>query len=168
MKEDLVSRTLKALMQVMSKVLDEILRLRIGTMRFDTSKPDEAAMNDPDLRFWPYKPRLTLAATVAVLVGLLLATAALRALAKWPSPQSETVVLIGVLLLSLLPIALALLDVIIDRGGIIKYGGVEIDFARSKEKGAPGITVASNIGVPGLPVTDSATMQIRLVAASHC
>jgi hypothetical protein len=117
-------------------------------------------MSDPDLRFWPYKPRLTLAATVAALVGLLLAAAALRALAKWPSPQSETVVLIGVLLLSLLPIALALLDVIIDRGGIIKYGGVEIDFARSQEKGAPGITVASNIGVPGLPVTDSATTQI--------
>jgi hypothetical protein len=118
------------------------------------------AMTDPDLKFWPYKPRLTLAATAAALVGLLLAVAILRALTKWPSEQSETVVLIGVLLLSLLPIVLALLDVIIDRGGSIKYGGVEIDFARSKEKGTAGITVASNIGVPGLPVTDSATTQI--------
>ena len=94
-------------------------------------------MTDLDLKFWPYKPRLTLAATAAVLVGLLLATAALRALAKWPTEKSETVVLIGVLLLSLLPIALALLDVIIDRGGSIKYGGVEIDFARSRRRGRP-------------------------------
>ena len=117
-------------------------------------------MTDLDLKFWPYKPRLTLAATAAVLVGLLLATAALRALAKWPTEKSETVVLIGVLLLSLLPIALALLDVIIDRGGSIKYGGVEIDFARSREKGAAGLQIASNIGVPGQPVTDSDTQQI--------
>jgi hypothetical protein len=117
-------------------------------------------MTDLDLKFWPYKPRLTLAATAAALVGLLVATATLRALAKWPSEKSETIVLIGVLVLSLLPIALALLDVIIDRGGSIKYGGVEIDFARSKEKGTAGITVAPNIGVAGLPVTDSASTQI--------
>src|SRR5712671_2793159 len=117
-------------------------------------------MSDADLKFWPYKPRLTLAATASALVGLLLAVAILRAFFNWPSEHSETVVLIGVLLLSLLPIALALLDVIIDRGGSIKYGGVEIDFARSRERGTAGITVAPNIGVPGLPVTDSATTQI--------
>jgi hypothetical protein len=64
-------------------------------------------------------------------------------------------VLIGVLLLSLLPIALALLDVIIDRGGSIKYGGVEINFVRSKEKGTAGIVIAPNVGVPGQPVIDS-------------
>jgi hypothetical protein len=128
--------------------------------RFDSSRPDDVTMNDLDLKFWPYKPRLTLAATAAALVGLLLATAVLRALVKWPSEKSETVVLIGVLLLSLLPIALALLDVIVGRGGSIKYGKVEIDFSRSEEKGTAGITVPSNIGVPGLPVTDSATTQI--------
>jgi hypothetical protein len=121
---------------------------------------DEVAMTHHDLKFWPYKPRLTLAATAAALVGLLLVTAALRGLAQWPSEKSETVVVIGVLLLSLLPIVLALLDVVIDRGGSIKYGGAEIDFARSKEKATEGITVASNIGVPGLPVSDSATTQI--------
>jgi hypothetical protein len=117
-------------------------------------------MTDSDQKFWPYKPRLTLAATAAILVGLVLATAVLRALAKWPSEKSDTVVIIGILLLSLLPLALAVLDVIIDRGGRIKYGAVEFDFARSKEKGIAGITVASNIGVPGQPVSDSATMQI--------
>jgi hypothetical protein len=117
-------------------------------------------MSDPDLKFWPYKPRLTLAATASSLVVFLLAVAVLRALTGWPSSQSETVVLIGILLLSLLPIALALLDVIIDRGGSIKYGNVEIDFSRSKDRGTVGITVAPNIGVQGLPLSDSATTQI--------
>jgi hypothetical protein len=55
---------------------------------FDRAKPDEAAMTDLDLKFWAYKPRLILAAAVAALVGLLLATAALRAFAKWPIEQS--------------------------------------------------------------------------------
>jgi hypothetical protein len=117
-------------------------------------------MSDADLKFWPYKPRLTLAATASALVALLFAVAALRALTGWPSAQSETAALIGILLLSLLPIALALLDVLIDRGGNIKYGGVEIDFSRGKERGTAGITIAPNIGVRGLPVTDSATAQI--------
>jgi len=117
-------------------------------------------MTDPDQKFWPYKPRLTLAATAAILVGLVLATAVLRAVAKWPSEKSDTVVIIGILLLSLLPLGFAILDVIIDRGGRIKYGGFEFDFARNKEKGIAGITVASNIGVPGKPVSDSDTTQI--------
>jgi len=117
-------------------------------------------MSDPELKFWPYKPRLTLAAAAVALVVLMIVVAILRAVSNWPSQQSETVVLIGILLLSLLPILLALLDVVVDRGGTIKYGGVEIDFARSKQKGTAGITVAPNIGVPGLPVSDSATTQI--------
>jgi hypothetical protein len=94
------------------------------------------------------------------LVGLLLIVAVLRTLLHWPSEQSETVVLIGILLLSLLPIALALLDVIIERGAVIEYGNMKIDFSRSKEKEAAGITVAPNIGVQGRPVTDSDTTQI--------
>jgi hypothetical protein len=111
-------------------------------------------------KFWPFKPRLTLAATVLSLVGLLLVIAILRAIANWPSAQSETVVLIGALLLSLLPIGLALLDVIIERGGTVEYGKVKIDFSRSREKASAGLTVAPNIGVQGQPVSDSATAQI--------
>jgi hypothetical protein len=117
-------------------------------------------MADVDRKFWPFKPRLTLAATALALVALLLAIAILRAISSWPSAQSETVVLIGVLLLSLLPIALALLDAIIERGAVIEYGKAKIDFSRSKEKHIAGITVAPNIGVKGQPVTDSGTTQI--------
>src|SRR5262249_1183903 len=74
--------------------------------------------------------------------------------------QSDTVVLIGILLLSALPLVLALIDVIIERGGTIEYGQLKVDFSRSTEKGVAGIVVSPNIGVPGLPVTDSSTTQI--------
>lgn len=117
-------------------------------------------MRDVDQKFWPLQPRFSLVSVAILLVALLLAAAALRALWQWPSQQSETVVLIGILLLSLLPVAMALLDVIIARGAVIEYGKMKIDFSRSRETQATGITVASNIGVQGRPVTDSDTAQI--------
>src|ERR1700704_1672077 len=111
-------------------------------------------MSHSDRKFWPFKPQWTLAATAGLLVVLLLAVPALHRFFDWPSSQSETVVLIGILLLSLLPIAVALLDAIIHGRVNIKYGNFQIDFSRSKEKGTVGITVAANIGVQGLSVSD--------------
>lgn len=65
----------------------------------------------------------------------------------WPSEKSENAVLIAVLLFSLLPVLLAFVDVIIERGAVIKYGGVEIDFSQVRQMGMSGITVPVNIGV---------------------
>lgn len=78
-------------------------------------------MNESDRRFWPFKPRVSIISVTVLLVGLLLLVAILRATLGWPSEKSESVVLIGVLLLSMFPVLLALLDVIIERGGVIKY-----------------------------------------------
>ena len=47
-------------------------------------------MTKLDLKFWPYKPRLTLAATACALAGLLLAVAALRALADHYADTGQT------------------------------------------------------------------------------
>jgi len=117
-------------------------------------------MSDSDRRLRPLKQRFLLVATAVWLVGLLLTVAALRAITGWPGPQSETVVLIGVVLLSLLPIVLALLDVIIERGAVIEYAKVKIDFSQSKEKATTGIAVPPNIGAPGIPVFDASTFGI--------
>jgi hypothetical protein len=86
--------------------------------------------------------------------------AILRTFLNWPSEQSEKVVLLGILLLILLPIALALLDVIIERGAVVEYKGIKFDFSRSRERGTVGFIIPPNIGVPGQPVTDSSTAQI--------
>jgi hypothetical protein len=70
------------------------------------------------------------------------------------------VVLIGILLFSLLPILLSLVDAFIGRGGTIKVAGVEINFAQVKQLGTPEFSVPANIGVPGEPVNDSSTSEI--------
>jgi hypothetical protein len=117
-------------------------------------------VSDNDQRFWPFKPRFTLVGVAIILVVVLSAVAALRTIFNWPSAQSENVLVIGVLVLSLLPVVLALMDIIIERGAIVEYGNVKIDFSRSEATATTGITVAPNIGVPGQPVSDSGTTQI--------
>ena len=69
-------------------------------------------MNDTDRRFWPYRPRTSIVASIVILVILLIILVVLRMTIKWPSQGSETTVLIGLLLISLLPILLALIDAI--------------------------------------------------------
>ena len=102
-------------------------------------------------------PRTSVAATIAILIGMLFISVILRTLTNWPGEKTETTVLIGILLVSLLPILLSLVDAIIERGGVIEYGGVKIDFSKVPSGVAAGLTVPANIGVPGQTVTDSGT-----------
>jgi hypothetical protein len=99
-------------------------------------------------------------AAALVLPGLLLVVAGLRAILRWPAGSSENTVLIGVLLLSLMPIVLSLLDVVIERGAAVGYGNLKIDFSKSRPMGSAGIMVPSNIGVRGKAVYDHETTQI--------
>ncbi len=117
-------------------------------------------MNHTDRSFWPFKPRTSIISSIMMLVGLLLIVWALMTKANWPSQGSETTVLVGVLVFSLLPILLALVDVIIERGGVIEYGGMKIDFSQVPKMGVSGFTVPVNIGVSGQSVTDSSTTEI--------
>ncbi len=112
-------------------------------------------MNESDRRFWPFQPRISVISVILVLVGLLLIVAILRATLGWPGEKSENVVLIGVLLLSLVPVLLALLDVIIERGGVIKYGGVEINFSEVRQMGMSGIPISVNIGIRGQALNET-------------
>lgn len=85
-------------------------------------------MRDSDQKLWPYKPRMSVITTIILLLVLLLVNEILRSTIGWPSDGSTNAVLIGILLLSLLPILLAILDVIIERGGTVGYGDFQIDF----------------------------------------
>ena len=93
-----------------------------------------------------------------------------RKVAGWPSAESESAVLVGVLVLSLLPILFAILDIIIDRGAAIEYAGVRIDFSQGRSGGMPAITVPINIGLVGQSVTSSNTDRIldALGQAASC
>ena len=67
--------------------------------------------------------------------------------------------LLGVLLVSLVPLLLTLLDVIVDRGAVIEYGSVKINFSQVSRSNPPGFTVPVNIGVRGQAVTDNSRFQ---------
>lgn len=117
-------------------------------------------MNELDRRFWPFKPRASIAATILTLATLVVILIILQGTVSWPNKESQTMVLVGVLLLSLLPILLALVDVIIERGAVIGYAGVTIDFSRVPQFGGYGFTVPVNIGLRAQAVTDSSTTEI--------
>ena len=117
-------------------------------------------MVDAPRRFWPYTPQTSFLLLIALLVGLVAVVVILQNKIGWPSGKSETTVLIGVLVVSVLPIVLALVDAVIERGGVIQYGDVKIDFSQVPKTGLSGITVPVNIGVRGQPVNDSSTTQI--------
>ena len=117
-------------------------------------------MNKSTNRLWPFDARVSVFSAVALLVVLLPLVAALRVKFDWPDEKSESVVLIGVLLLSLLPVLLAVVDVLIERGGVLEYKGMKIDFSQVSRVGMSGVTVPVNIGVRGEPVNDSSTTQI--------
>ncbi len=117
-------------------------------------------MTDIDRRLWPFTRKTSLLAVAVILPSLLVLVAILRMISAWPSAQSESAVFIGIVVLSLLPLLLAVLDTIIERGAVIEYGHVRVDFSQSRDMGTTGLTVAPNIGVAGQAVTDSGTTQI--------
>jgi len=117
-------------------------------------------MKEPDRRFWPFRPRMSILFSLLLLIILLTAIAILKSTAGWPGEKSETVSLIGILLISLLPVILALLDILIDKGATIEYGKIKLDFSKVQQMGTTGITISANIGVRGEPVNDSSSSKI--------
>lgn len=118
-------------------------------------------MNTSDRKFWPFRPRASIAYTLLILAALLSILMVLKDRAIWPiGPDSDTPVFIGLVLVSLLPVLLAIVDIIIERGAVIEYGGIKIDFSSLSQVGISAFAVPANIGVPGEPINDSSTTQI--------
>jgi hypothetical protein len=76
-------------------------------------------------------------------------------------PTDERAVLIGIGLLSLLPILLATVDILIRGGGKLELKGVlNLDFSQASITEVTGITIPANFGLPGQPVDNSSTLAI--------
>ena len=119
-------------------------------------------MSEPDRKFWPFRPRTSIYWSIAMLVGMLFVLTVLKKYDMWQiSKESDTAVLIGVILVSMLPVLLAVLDIIIERGGVIEYGGVRIDLSHVPPTGMSRFTVPANIGVLGEAISDSRLIRIR-------
>jgi hypothetical protein len=111
-------------------------------------------------RIWPFSTGAGLLASVLLLFGLLVLVGLARKILDWPANAAQGGILTAVLVLSLLPIALALIDIIIARGAVVEYRGIKVDFSKSRYRAAPEVTVAANIGVRGRAVTDSGSVEI--------
>lgn len=117
-------------------------------------------MKDSDRKFWPYKPKVSILLAFIILTVLLVAIGILRSTVSWPADGSTNTVLIGILLLSVVPILFAILDVIIERGGSIGFKDFKIDFSKVTYSVSSGIVVPPNIGGLGIPVNESSIMMI--------
>jgi hypothetical protein len=118
-------------------------------------------MSGDDINFWPFGPKYSIVLAIIIFVVLLILFVVLKKTKIWPTiNKSDVTVLIGILIFSLLPIILALVDVLIERGGVIKAGGVEIALSQASKMGVNDIKVPVNIGAPGQPISDSNTTNI--------
>ena len=127
-------------------------------------------MSQPNQKFWPFKPQGSIISAIALLVGLLLLMVILRSTTGWLSEESEATVMIGVIVVSLLPVLLAILDIVIEQGGVIGIKDIKIDFSQVTQQGMENFNIPVNIGVRGAPVSDSDTTQIldALRGATSC
>lgn len=94
-----------------------------------------------------------------LLLFLLVIVAVIRQKTRWLGPELDRTVLLGILIVSLLPIILALLDFLAERKGILEYKGLKLDFSRVAQEQSS-FSVPQNVGVPGRAVSDSDTTQI--------
>ena len=112
-----------------------------------------------DGRLWPFSRKTALLAIPAVLLVLLLGVALMRVTMSWPPTSSDSLVLTGILILSLIPLLLVVVDMVATRGGALELPFVKLSFAAAMAP-VPAATIAANIGVPGEPISDSGSQRI--------
>ena len=117
-------------------------------------------MDQSERKFWPYKTSRCLLSAAGILVVLTAIFVVLRLRLNWPDKSSETVIFIGILLISLLPLAAALIDAIIERGGVLGFKDFKLDFSQATKIGMGEITIPTNIGIPSHAITDNDSAQI--------
>ena len=117
-------------------------------------------MKNATLKFWTFSPIISLFTSLVIFVVLLSIVVFLRLKYNFPLDGSVTVLFVGILIFSLLPIALAIVDTIIERGASIEYKDFKVDFSKIQQLGTVGFTIPVNIGERGQAVSDSGTFNI--------
>ncbi len=117
-------------------------------------------MREQDRKLWPFKPSTAFVISILILIASMFALAFAKSKYSWPSKESEGTVLLGIFIISLLPVILRLVDVIAERGAVVQYKDLKIDFSQVQRTAASGITIPANIGVAGQPLVDSGSSAI--------
>lgn len=117
-------------------------------------------MATPKEKFWPFKAFDSFKACVGIFILFTTVFFFLKAKGIWGEGISDNWALLGILLLSVLPVIFALIDVFIEKGGSIEYKGIKLDFSQSIQGGFRGFKIPGNIGISGAPISDSSTTEI--------
>jgi hypothetical protein len=115
-------------------------------------------MTSDPVRLWPYETRYALLAAPILFVGVLLLFGIGHLAFGFPDKLEGGLVSV-LLLASLAPVALLLVDALVGRGATIEYLGIKLALGSGANIPAS-VAVPTNIGVPAQPVSDSSTGQI--------
>jgi hypothetical protein len=117
-------------------------------------------MTNRNRLLWPFRPAISIVASLLILFLLILIIIGLRTNLGWFDPEPDSLVLLGIFILSLIPVILVLIDTMIERGGVVEVRGVKIDFSQAQSAAIPDVTIPANIGASSQPVSDSSTTEI--------
>ena len=117
-------------------------------------------MSNRNRALWPYRPLLSIVAMLIILILLLIGLGLSREAFDWPTQRSENITLLAILLISLIPVILVLVDTLVESGARVQYKEWQIDFSQVKESQIDDFRVPTNIGVAGQPVPDSGSAEI--------
>jgi len=109
--------------------------------------------------FWPWSARAAMLATPLILIALLVLLWGVHATSTWPEGGSIGWAVLGVALLSLIPVLLFFLDGMAGRHGVLEWRGLKLSFA-SAPGPAAGAMVPANVTAPGTPVIDSSMQSV--------
>lgn len=117
--------------------------------------------------FWPFRPRMTIAAKPLLLLLLIAVLVGVRAAFSWPDQDSTGWAMLAIVLLSITPVLMVFLDGMARQGGVLEWRSVRLSFSGTA---APaGSLVPANATLPGTPVLDSAMDSVLRTAqaAAH-
>ena len=117
-------------------------------------------MRDRANNLWPFTARAAILAVPFILLASFVSLTLLRGTLGWPSPANERVALIGILVLSLLPLLLTFVDALFQRGAVIEFKGLKLNLAQVAPATPSVAPVPANIGVRAGSVNDSSSSQI--------
>jgi hypothetical protein len=117
-------------------------------------------MSNVTRNLWPYSRRAAVITAPGILLALIILIAITRQLLGWPTDEAERFVLLGIFILSLVPLFLDFADMLAEKRAVLEYKGLKLDFARMSESKPSAVSIPTNIGVPGLPVPDNDSAEI--------
>lgn len=113
---------------------------------------------------WPYSKAAAIAAIPIIWVLFAIVFSLTKKYSNWPDAESRTVIIYITVLISLIPLALLLLDYFRRHGAVIDVKGVKIDFSRvdlsKPEVRRESFGIPENIGISGPIQTDTSPMDI--------